>query len=484
MSPLQRAVAQRLRGQVAFTLNRGLDAPPLLLDAARRLESLDPALARETYLDALQAAQFAGALADGSLREIAEAARRVPTPTPPRAHDLLLDGFATLIVEGRPAGTPPLRRAIEAFRDDDPAATGGHRWLWMANEAALELWDYPSWELFTARRVQLAREAGAITPLPLALTSTVFVRVFAGDLAGAEAVIEELGRVVDAVGSHSASSGPLLVAAWRGREPEVLAWSDAVVPDATGRGEGLAITTLDWAHALLSNSLGRYADALAAARRAAARPVGLSMPSEWALPELIEAAARTGQPGVVGEALERLSVSARASGSDWALGLEARSRALLATDDGAEPLYREAVERLGRSGLRGELARANLVFGEWLRRGGRRVDGREQLRAAHEIFAGIGADAFAERARTELLATGERVRRRGPETLDELTSQELQIARLANDGQTNAEIGAQLFLSPRTVEWHLRKVFAKLGVTSRKELRAALPPGSGAGARL
>ena len=477
-SPLdehQRARAQLLSGQIAFTRNRGSDAPPLLLRAAQQLEELDPALARETYLDALTAAQFAGSLADRTAADIAQAVRAAPAPAVARPADVLLDGLGLLLTDGRSAATPVLRQAVDEFLSAEPAASGGYRWLWLAAVAALELWDYESWEALTQRHVDLVRDAGALSMLPLALTTSAYAHAFAGDLAGAAALVDEIESVHEAIGDPLAPYGALVVAAWRGRGSDVSALSAAIVRDAEQRGEGLGVTTAQWANALFQNSVGGYAGALEHAQAAVARPSRLTVASKLVLVELIEAAARSGRPGAGASALDQLSAMVRGTDSDWALGLEARSQALLLDDATAEPMHREAVDRLGRTRLRGELGRAHLVFGEWLRRANRRVDARQELRAAHEIFVSIGADAFAERARGELLATGETVRKRTDDTRDELTPQELQIARLARDGFTNPEIAAQLFLSPRTVEWHLRKVFAKLGVASRRELRSSLP---------
>ena len=475
LDALQRARAQLLRGQIAFTRNRGTDAPKLLLRAAKQLEALDPALARETYLDALTAAQFAGFLADGSAADIAEAARAAPAPVVTRPVDVLLDGFGLLLTDGRSAAAPVLRRAVDAFLSGDPAASGGYRWLWLAAVAALELWDYDGWEALTQRNVDLVRNAGALSMLPLALTTSTYAHAFAGDLAGAASLVDEIDSVHDAIGDPLAKHGALVVAAWRGRGGNVSALSAVILRDAKQRGEGLGVTTTQWANALFQNSVGGYASALEHAQGAVDRPSRLTVASKLAIVELIEAAVRSGQHDAGADALDGLSATVRGSDSDWALGLEARSRALLLDDATAEPAYREAIDRLGRTRLRGELGRAQLVFGEWLRRANRRVDARQELRAAHEIFVSIGADAFAERARGELLATGETVRKRTDATRDELTPQELQIARLARDGLTNPEIGAQLFLSPRTVEWHLRKVFGKLGIASRRTLRSSLP---------
>jgi DNA-binding CsgD family transcriptional regulator len=476
LDELQRAQADLLRAQITFTSSRGSDAPALLLEAARQLEALDVALARETYLEALMAAQFAGRLAGGVVLEVAEAARAAPPAPDPGAPDLLLDGVAVMITDGHSAAAPLLKRAVLAFRTGDGGADGGFRWLWLAEEAAIEVWDHESWHALAMREVELVREAGALTMLPLALSATIYAQVFAGELGAAAALIDEVKIATEATGSRLAPFGQLLVAAWRGQEQELSAVIDATLEDMLARGEGIGLSTTQWASALLYNGLGRYDAALEAAQQLVDPPRKLDATINWVLPELVEAAVRCGEADVAAAAVDQLSEMTRAGGSDWALGLEARCRALLG-GEGEEPLHREAIERLGRTRQRGEHARAHLLYGEWLRREGRRADAREELHTAHRMFADMGMEAFAERARRELLATGASVRKRRTETRDDLTAQELQIARLARAGLSNPEIGARLFLSPRTVEWHLRKVFTKLGIRSRLELTRALPEG-------
>jgi DNA-binding CsgD family transcriptional regulator len=471
LDPLQRAQGELLRAQITFTSKRGSDAPPLLLDAAKRLESLDATLARETYLEALMAVQFAGRLAGAAALEVAEAARAAPPSPSPRAPDLLLDGLALLIAEGPGAAAPLLKRALDAFRNDDPVANGGFRWLWLAEEAAIEIWDHDTWHELAAREVQLVRDAGALAALPLALTASVVAQIFAGELAAAASSIDEVRIATEATGSELAPFGSLVLAAWRGREAD-----RAGLIEATLKAAGdLSLSTAQWASALLHNGLGQYESALAAAQQVVEPSKRLDATFNWVLPELVEAAARSGHAVLAHHALQQLSEMTRAGGTDWALAVEARSRALLSEDDAAEDLYREAIERLGRTRVRGEHARAHLLYGEWLRREGRRRDARAQLRTAHRMFTDMGMEAFAERARRELQATGGTVRKRRAETRDDLTAQERQIAQLARDGLSNPEIGARLFLSPRTVEWHLRKVFSKLGIHSRGELAYALP---------
>jgi len=474
LDELQRARVDLLRAEIAFASRRGSDAPPLLLKAARQLEPLDLGLARETYLEAFTAAVLAGRLSRGAdVAEVSRAARLAPAPSaPPRAPDFLLDGLALLVTEGRAAATPLLKRSLSAFRGQDIFTEEGLRWLWLAGRVADDLWDDESWEVLCTRNVTLARQAGALTVLPIALRSRIFVHVFAGELDEGAALMQEVRAVSEVTGTQLAAYGAVALAAWRGREPEAAELIKATIVDVTDRGEGMGLGISYHARALLYNGLGRYAEARAAAEQAGEHDdLGIFA---WALTELIEAASRSGAPEVAAAALERLAESTHIAGTDWALGIEARSRALLSEDDAAEGLYGEAIDRLGRTRIRVELARAHLVYGEWLRRRGRRVDARQQLRTAHEMCTAMGLEAFAERARRELLATGETVRDRGAETREELTAQEAQIARLAGNGRTNPEIGAELFLSARTVEWHLRKVYPKLGISSRRQLREAL----------
>ena len=475
LDELQQARVDLLRGQVA-SASAGTEAPGQLLKAARRLEPLDAALARETYLDAWGAALFAGRLASGGdLLEVSRAARIAPQPASPVApSDLLLDGLAQLVTDGLAAAAPALRRAVSTFRGDEISVDKGLQWGVLASSAAVELWDFESWDAVITRQVELARDAGALAPLSIALNGEGIVVAWRGDFAAAARVIAEADAVTQATGTRIAPYGAMLLAALRGREAEARALIDDTIRDATVDGEGLAVQYAQWTTAVLYNGLGRYQRALAAAQHASEVTPELFI-AVWALPELIEAAVRTGKANLAAAGLERLVASADASATDWALGIAARSRALLGEGEGAEGLYVEAMDRLRRTRLRPELARAHLLYGEWLRREQRRVDARTQLRTAHTMFASMGADGFADRARHELLATGEKVRKRAVDTRDELTAQEAQIARLASDGLSNAEIGARLFLSPRTVEWHLKKVFTKLGISSRMAIHDALP---------
>jgi DNA-binding CsgD family transcriptional regulator len=475
LDELGRARAELLRAQLAADSGRRRAALPLLLDAAKRLEPLDPGLASETYRDAFFAALSAGRLASRSaMLEVAQAVRVArPAPNPARGPGLLLAGLAVLTTEGYAAGAPVLRRALAAFRDEEISAEDGFRWLPLACRISHDLFDDESWHKLSARLIGLARQAGALTVLPGALLTGATVALLAGESAAAASMSREAGAVSKATGNPVGPYGPLLLTAWRGRETEASQLIATVTTEMAARGEGQWLTTTHWAAAVLSNGLGRYEDALPCAERACECPHELGLAS-WSMAELIEAAARTGAPERAADAMARLSAATSASDTDWALGIQARCRALLSGDEAAEPLYLEAIQRLGRTRIRTELARAHLLYGEWLRRQNRRADAREPLREAYEMLAAMGIGGFAERARRELLATGETVRKRTVETLHEFTAQEAQIARLAGDGHTNPEIGVRLFISARTVEWHLRKVFTKLGISSRKELRAAL----------
>jgi DNA-binding CsgD family transcriptional regulator len=466
-----RARVDVLRAQVAFSADRGSDAAQLLLKAAKRLDALDVGLARETYLDALSAALFAGRLGGGAggAAEVAEAARAAPASSQPRACDLLLEGLARVITEGPLAGAPILTQALTAFRGDALAAEEQLRWLWVAGRAAAFIWDYGSWDALSARQLQLARDAGALTVLPLTLNTRAGVHVFAGELAVANAFLEELAAVIDATDNPIVPYSELALAAFRGRQDQASRLIEARMQDFVARGEGLGVTLAHWASAVLHNGLARYEEALAAAEQAAANPRELWF-SGWGLVELIEAAARSGKTKRAADALELLTETTQPRGTDWGLSVEARSRALLNDGAAAEALYREAIDRLEGTRLRADLARARLLYGEWLRRERRRLDAREQLRSAHDRFTEFGMEAFAERARVELRATGEHSRERTEETLDDLTPQEAHISRLAAQGATNQEIAAQLFISPKTVEYHLRKTFRKLGVKSRTQL--------------
>ena len=474
---LQRARVEQLRGEIDRVSSSGAEAPVRLLRAAVRLESLDPRLARDTYLAALFASLVAGRLAQpgGHFLEVAKAARSVVSQGhAPAPGDLLLDGLATMILDGRAAAEPILRRVVRTFRGDRVSADDRLQWGILASGAAIALWDFDSWDVLSRRHLEFVRASGALAPLSAALNAYRVMAILFGDFEAAALLGVEEVAIKEVTGIRKGSYGALLLAAYQGRPAEASPLIAATASDAIDRGEGLGLQHANWATAILHNGLGRYAEALPAGEQAAEEDYALFVQA-CALPELIEAAVRSGDIGRAADGLRRLS-RMTIGGSDWAVGLEMRARALLSEGAEAEHCYAEAVERLGRTPLRPDLARAHLLYGEWLRREHRRADARHQLHTAYELLTAIGADAFAERARRELLASGDKVRKRDVDTQTGLTQQEEHIARLARDGRTNPEIGAALFISARTVEWHLRKVFTKLGITSRKGLHDALPP--------
>ena len=479
LDDLGRARVDRLQAEIAFAQNRGSEAPLMLLEAARKLETLDVRLSRNTYLDAWAAALFAGRLAGegGSLLDVSRAVGTAPAPVGPRCPcDLLLEGLALVFTEGRRAAVPVLRRAVAAFSSADVSQEEVLRWGWLASRAANLIWDYDGGLEIALRAVRLARDAGALEALAVVDNACGQAAAVGGDFARAALLMAEVDTLKEATGTRIAPHAALALAGIRGHEAVASELIADVMAHATEGGQGTAVQYAWWARAVLMNGLGRYEEALAAAVEASEHTPELFIAS-WALVELIEAAMRSDHDELASDALERLAEHIEGCDTDWALGIHARSRALLSEGGAAESLYREAIDRLGRTQLRPDLARAHLLYGEWLRRQGRRVDARDQLRTAHDMFATIGMEAFSERARRELLATGENVRPRTVETRDRLTSQEAQVAQLASDGLTNLEIGARLFLSARTVEWHLSKVFSKLGVSSRRELNATLPKG-------
>ncbi|TDW84371.1 regulatory LuxR family protein [Kribbella pratensis] len=475
---LTRARIDVLRAGLAFAQGRGMEAPPLLLAAARRLEQLDVVLARDTYLEAVSAVIFSGHLArNPGGREVATAARGAPPSQLPRATDELLDALAVRLTDGYTASIPMIERVLTSFCTGDLPTQELLRWLLLAGVIAADLWDLERWQMVTTRHVAIIRRAGAFSELPLALDSSAVVHVFAGELATAAAVVDEVRTVSTATGTIQPPFGALALAAVRGREREAAALIDATVNQGTLHGQGLGVTVANCHHAVLCNGLARWEEALSAARAAARYQEEFGAP-RWALAELIEAAAHSGAPEVAGDALEQLSEAARASNTDWALGVEAYSRALLSDGIAAEDLYREAIDRLAQTRVRVTLARTHLLYGEWLQRKNRRVDARVQLTRAHEMLTQFGAGGFAERARRALRGTGAKVRERNVASRSALTAQEAQIAQLAGDGLTNPEIGARLFLSPHTVDWHLRKVYSKLGIASRKEIATRLALGT------
>jgi DNA-binding CsgD family transcriptional regulator len=466
-----RAHVHLLRAQITFASTRGSDAPALLLDAARELERIDPTLARATYLEALSAARFAGPLAgDADLVKVGQAALAgAPLPRVPRPSDLLLHGLAVQVTQGYAAGAPPLKVALRAFDSETALPPEEARWLSLALWAAADLWDDGTWRRLATRELERARKLGALTAIPLVLSMLSYIHAMSGELAAAEALLDEIRAVSDATGTPAQPYQGMWIAALRGRETDTRDLIRAARDEAASRAEGYATFVSEHVTAVLYNGLGQYRDAVAALRRQAVDPSHRDS-SPRPMAELIEAAVRAGEPELAQLALGQLAETTSAAGTDWALGIEARSRALLIDGEAAETLYREAIDRLGRTSIRLQLARTHLLYGEWLRRQRRRLDAREQLRTAHELFREFGAEAFAERARVELLATGEHARKRTVDTLGQLTPQESEIARLAAQGETNREIAARLFISASTVEYHLRKAFRKLDVKSRTQL--------------
>jgi DNA-binding CsgD family transcriptional regulator len=471
---LQRARVDLLRGHIALAAGPGTEASAQLLKAAKRLEPLDANLARETYLDAWGAAMYAGRPGNSDqLRVASEAALAGPAaPGLPRLPDLLLDGLSLLATQGLAAATPTLREAVAAFPSEELSVEKGLQWGTLAAAAACMLWDFDSVQAVMARQSELARNAGALVPLCFTLTGDVFVAAWRGDFARAAALAAELDALSDATGVHQVPMGALLLAALTGDEPQSSTFLESATNHARARGESMAFQLGLWTTAILSNGTRHYEQALSRSLQAREGPAHHL--AAWALPELIESAVRTGNDAVAVDAFERLAELTGPSGTDWARGIVARSQALVSDDETAEEHYRDAIECLSRTALRPEHARTHLLYGEWLRHVKRRADAREQLRRAYDMCSEIGMLAFGRRALHELQATGETVRKREDNARSNLTPQEEHIARLALEGRTNAEIGAQLFISARTVEWHLRKVFMKLGITSRKGLQIAI----------
>jgi DNA-binding CsgD family transcriptional regulator len=470
LDALQEARVELMRAQIAFRLTRGSHVPGMLLDAADTLVSLDAALAREAYVEAIEASFHAGRFAPVHyVREVAVAAQEAaPLATSSRPIDLLLNGLATRFTRGYEASVPSLERALEALSDDDSEFDNG-RWLWLACHVGAMLWDDEKIYVLASRAVRLAREAGALATLPAALNALASVLVLTGELGRAAELFAEEEAITRATGAPPLPNARLVLAAWRGVQPGTPEFFATTVEGATARGEGLTVSSAEVSVAYLHNGLGNYDSALGAASRLS--ELDELAHSSVALPELVEAAVRANQPERAAAALDTLESRAGASRTQWALGMAARSRALVSTGPSAEDRYREAIERLGSCRMATHLARAHLVYGEWLRREGRRRDAREQLRTAHGLLSDMGAEAFAERAARELRATGEHPRERTAQPTDALTPHEAHIARLVATGATSREVASQLFLSPRTIEAHLRSIFRKLGITSRRQLR-------------
>jgi DNA-binding CsgD family transcriptional regulator len=468
LDALGRARVELLRGQIALEQRRAGEAGRLLLSAARRLEPLDSELARETYLEALAGAMSSDVEVLGGAPAVAARARAAPTGTArPRTVDVLLDAFAIRLTDGYAAAAPTLARALELLLADAGNDDVGRLSVSSSrnsNIVALEMWDEQALHRLAARQVQIARDAGALVHLQFALSFLARSHMLAGELAAANLAIDEASSIAEATGNPSLVNAPMILAAWRGNETRAAELIEATSEEATAR----RWTSNNYARSVLYNGLGRHDAARDAVCEAMQRdPIGYGA---YLLPELAEAASRTGDRALLESALEWLSQRTRVIRSQWAAGIEARVRALLSDGDVAERLYGESIAHLADSRVRVELARTQLLYGEWLRRERRRLDAREQLRAALEAFTSMGAEAFAGRAERELLATGERARKRSVDTLDQLTPQEDQIARLAAKGSTNREIAAQLFITQSTVEYHLRKAFRKLDVKSRTQL--------------
>jgi DNA-binding CsgD family transcriptional regulator len=474
LDELSRARLDMVRAQIAYAQNRGSEAAELLFRAGKRLEPLEIALARASYLDALAAASFAGTSAAGvSVAQIAKTALAAPRPDPLLPGDLLLQGVATQIVDGYGSGVPMLKQALGALRREEVSDEEQLRCSLLAYRSAVDLWDDESWYVLANRYVELARARGALPVLHFALNARIVAAAFAGELSTGNSLLGELRIVCDIIGSAVPPYAPLALVAWKGPEADVSRLTEQTETEALARGETLAVSAARWASAVFHNGFGRYEKALLAAEQACDQ--GDLGYADWSLAEFILAAVHTGKQERAAGALQQLSARAHDSQSDWALGIEARCRALLSDETQAEHLYGEAIERLGRTRIRVELARTHLQYGEWLRRERRQLEARKQLRTAHEMFMRMGNVVYAGRAARELLAAGQRVRRPDVETASDLTGQEAEVCRLAAEGDTNAEIGARLYISASTVDYHLRKSFRKLGIRSRAQLARRLP---------
>jgi DNA-binding CsgD family transcriptional regulator len=472
LDELGSARAERLKAQVAFALRRGADAPPLLLRAARRLDGLNPDMACATYLQALVATVYAGRLAGAdTTSEIARLVTCKASADSSGHVELLLHGLALRLNHGFVAAAPSLKKALYAYRTDgtEPRELS---WLGIAYSiVAMDLWDHDAWLKLAAEQVDEACANGILSWLPFALDYLAEAYVPAGRLAEATELSHQAERIDPGIRKHTLPYLPLLLAAWRGDARATAGFAEMMVRESSSRGEGAALTYADYATAVVANGCGHYSDAAASAYEAAIADEVVISP--WALYELVESAARAGQHDRAANAANGLEDIAEASGTDWARGAAARSRALLSSGRVAEDLHREAIDLFSRTSLAAHLARVRLTYGEWLRRENRRLDARRELHTALDEFVAMNLDAFAERARRELRATGERVRHREGANKP-LTPQEQEIAELAREGRTNPEIGARLFISARTVEWHMSQLFVKLGIASRRELEGAL----------
>jgi len=473
-----RAQAARMQGMIRFSEGRGGETPSLLFQAAIDLKGTDPRFAREVLLEALGSAMWAGRLTTGTTPlTVAEAARDIPAPDEDeQVGSLLLTAYTRWLTDSYASAVDGWRHAIAAYLHE-LRAQPELRWHALIWNASGQLLDFEAQYAAARGSARAAREQGALATLPRALSLLARCELLAGRIEAAEALFAEGEEIARATGAPAVPAASeilkLGILCWRGDEGKVRPLADSVVAEAVARGQGLGVTIVEFDLTILELGLGRYDEARVHALRV------FDEGHFWwfgtgALGDAVEATARSGDEDTARAALHRLRERARASGTPWALGLLARAEALLASDEAAEALYRESLDHLDHSGMATELARARLLYGEWLRRSRRRRDARVQLRAAHQIFQAIGAAAFAHRAHVELLATGEHVRARSPELRDKLTPQEQQIARLAADGESNAQIGAQLFISQHTVAYHLHKVFGKLDVSSRNQLTRAL----------
>ncbi len=483
LSKLQQAQIARMRAQMEFSRSRAgapgavntSEAAAQLLSAAKRLDGLDDDLARETHLEALAAAMYAGRLGEPNLlADVAKAGRAAINRLADvrRPVDFLLSGMTSRIIDGPGAGFEHLRAALYLWNAHDESSDAKDRsWPFpVAQEsAAHELWDDAVLQHIATDTVRRARDAGALAALPPALAYRAGVHVYMGEFKSAARLLEEVDAITASIGYAPRKYHALNLAAWRGVQDEAVALIASAAAEGAAKGEGRLVGLTKLLSAVLFNGVGRYDEALTAARECCEyEDLGFY---SWCLYELIEAAVHVGDSGSAASALLLFEQRAGASGTDWALGVLAAARAMVADDETSDDLFAKAVERLERANVALHGARARLSYGEWLRRENRRIDARQQLNTAYEMFAKIGAEGFAERARRELAATGEKVRKQPVKSGGELTAQEAQIAKLAGDGLTNQEIGAQLFISTHTVEWHLRKVFVKLGITSRRQLR-------------